>query len=331
MSRTVTLEAPPGRDAEAATTLQPINLCPTIYHEAWWLDLCGVGKVEEVSVKRDDATIARMPFILTRHLGLVTCCLPPLVHFGGPAFAPMDGPPLGQMQRRNDLTRDLIARLPRHDLFSMKLHHGVTDTLAFQREGFKTAVQFSFEVDPVPPDRIWAGIRRGHRRLIRDAQAIYAVDAMAEPGEFVAFYASNIANAGKSFRYDAALVTRLIAACLERGRGQVALARDASGVPKAGLFTMWDSGRMYNFLGTRDAGREDGSASVLLVWSALQEAAKRGLVFDFDGVFNAGQVQYFSGFGGRVTPRYIVSRATKAARVAYGLYDLTKSRKEHVF
>ena len=219
----------PGVGDKGAVACLTNSLYPTIYHETWWLDICAGSKIEEASIERAGATVARMPYVINRHLGFVTCGAPPLVHFSGPTFAPMDGPPQTQMQSRNDLTRDLIAQLPRHDQFSMKLYHGITDTLAFQREGFKTTVQFTFEVDPLPHDKIWAGIRRGHRRLIRDAEAIYTIDSAAKPSEFVDFYVANIANAGKVFRFDQDLVTRLIEACLARSRGLLLLARDASG------------------------------------------------------------------------------------------------------
>ncbi len=310
------------------------SLSPTIYHEDWWLDICSEGAVREVQVTRDGAAIARLPYMMTRHLGLITCSMPPLVHFSGPTFAPMDGPESSQMQQRNDMTRELLGRLPPYDVLSLKLYHGIADTLAFQREGCKTSVQFTFEIDPSSNDKLWAAIRRGHRRLIRDAQALHTVDTDAAPDEFVAFYSSNVENAGKQFRYDAARVERLIQACLHRGRGHILLARDSTGAAKAGLFTMWDqegAGRMYNFLGTRAPGQPAASASVLLVWAALQEASRRRLTFDFDGVYNAGQVQYFAGFGGRVTPRYIVSHASRRAKITYGLYSLANRRKEHMF
>ncbi len=219
----------PALGDEAVRVCPTSSLYPTIYHETWWLDICAGGKIEEASIERAGAMIARMPYMVSRHLGFVTCGAPPLVHFSGPAFAPMDGPPQTRIQSRNDVTRDLIAQLPRHDQFSMKLYHGITGTLAFQREGFKTTVQFTFEVDPLSHVKIWAGIRRGHRRLIRDAEAIYTIGSAAKPSEFVEFYAANIANAGKVFRFDQDLVTRLIEACLARSRGLLLLARDASG------------------------------------------------------------------------------------------------------
>ncbi len=54
---------------------------------------------------------------------------------------------------------------------------------------------------------------------------------------------------------------------------------------------------------------------------------QRKLIFDFDGVFNSGQVMFFSAFGGRVEPRYIVSKSTKLARVVYTGHDFVLRKK----
>lgn len=53
----------------------------------------------------------------------------------------------------------------------------------------------------------------------------------------------------------------------------------------------------------------------LLLWNAIQSAAAMGYVFDFDGIVNAGSILLFSGFGGKTSPRYIVTRASMPYRV----------------
>jgi hypothetical protein len=295
------------------------TLVPTVFHEDWWLKICGLGQIQTVSIERNGSIIAQMPYMIVRRHGLRICTLPPLVHFSGPTFAPLDGPPQTQIQQQNDLIRDLLAALPRFDIFDIKMYHGITDTLAFQREGYRTTVQFTYEIDPASADDLLSRIRRGHRRMIREAQNQYTIDASASAREFVNAYANNIERSGKRFSYDEATLIQLIETCRMHGQGMVFAARDKSGDIKAGLFVMWDQTRMYNFMATRDGKGVESSASVLLLWYAIQEASKRQLIFDFDGVYNAGHVQYFSGFGGRVSPRYIVSRTTKFAQLAYAI------------
>ena len=306
------------------------ELEPTIYHENWWLDISSAGTVREVAVSRDGRVVARLPYVPSRHLGMVTLGLPAFVHFLGPAFAGLDGPLMHRLQHRHDLTRELIALLPKHDSFWQKLHYGLDDAMAFQADGFKASVQFSFEIEPRSKEAAWTGIRRGHRKLIREALTRYVVEPAPEPESFTTLYVRNVLATGKAFRYDADRLTRLVAAAVERGRGQVLFARDDHAV-RAGMFIIWDHKRLYYFLATRERGRTDSRASVLLVWAAMEEACRRNLTFDFDGVYNAGQVMFYSGFGGRVSPRYIVSRSTRTAQLIYGLRGLTRAPKEHVF
>lgn len=65
---------------------------------------------------------------------------------------------------------------------------------------------------------------------------------------------------------------------------------------------------------TRDRQEESG-APALLAWSAVEEARRRGLVFDFDGVHNRGQCMFLAGFTGRVAPRYVVLHASRRGRL----------------
>ena len=308
------------------------DLSPTIFHEDWWLAISSGGQAREVVVHRNGVVAARLPYVLTRHLGMVTCGLPALTHFLGPAFASVDGTPRHQLEIRHELTLELISLLPACDSFWQKLHHDVDNVLAFQAEGFAASVQFSFEIPSgCTAEASWASVRRGHRRMIRDAQAKYVIDTSDDGPAFARFYANNMEKEGKRFRYEADRLLTLIAATVARGRGEVRFARGEQGVPKAAMFIIWDQNRLYYFLGTREKGRMDADASVLLIWSAMEEAHRRHLTFDFDGVYNAGQVMFYSGFGGRVVPRYIVSRSTKVCRLIYGLRDLARGPKEHLF
>lgn len=295
------------------------HLCPTIYHEKWWLDICSREQAEVVTIEHKSLVQAQLTFSRIRGHGLTRLVMPTMVHFGGPAFAAAEGSAMHQTQRHHDLTSELLEKLPAADEVSFKLHGGINDTLAFQRVGYRTSVQFTFEIDAAPVPVLWAGIRRGHRRMIRSASERYTVSTATDPEEFVQTYARNISASGKRFRFDQDHLSLLMAETLKRNRGSILLARDATGSIVAGLFTMWDHARTYNFVATRTFGSPDNSPSVMLIWHAIQASAQAGRCFDFDGVFNAGQIQFFTGFGGRITPRYIVTRKSFRAQLLDGL------------
>lgn len=300
----------------------PSSLVPTVFHEDWWLKICSDDDYEKVTVEHNGRTIASLAYVRVRRHGFRFCAMPPLVHMAGPVFAPLQGPPATQLQNRHELTRQLLTQLPPFDVFDQKMHHEVADTLPFQRAGFATTVQFTFEIAPAPAKQIFANLRRGHRRMIRDAEAQDVIDLTSDPVAFVDAYAANIQSSGRRFGYDKTMIVRLIEESRSRSQGELLVARDVSGRLRAGLFVVWDHQRMYNFLATRDARGVDSRSSVYLVWRAIEMACHRNLVFDFDGVFNVGQVQYFAGFGGTTSPRYIVRKLSKVANVANALRQL---------
>jgi hypothetical protein len=293
-------------------------LFPSVYHESWWLDICSDKQIEKVVVEQKSSVKAQLSFQVTQLNGLTRVGLPQMVHFGGPSFSAGVGSAMHQIQVRQDFTHKLLEQLPAADEISFKLHAGITDTLAFQRAGFLTTVQFTFEIDPALPPALWSDMRRGHRRMIRTASDRYTVVVASDPEEFITTYTSNIAAAGKRFHFDRGRLGSLINETLLRNRGSVLLARDPDGCVAAGLFTMWDHARTYHFMATRSFASQDNSPSVMLIWHAIQAAARAGRIYDFDGVFNNGQVQFFTGFGGRITPRYIVTRKTRRARLVDG-------------
>lgn len=313
------------------------HLFPSIYHEPWWLEICGAKQISTVTVEHNAIVQARLSFQTIRSNGLNRIGLPQMVHFGGPSFAADAGSAMHKMNIQQELTQGLLDQLPVTDEVSFKLHAGITDTLAFQRAGFSTAVQFTFEIYPAPAATLLAGIRRGHRRMIRSASDRYTVAPASDPAEFIETYARNIAASGKRFHFDHDRLSTLMNETLLRNRGSVLLARDTDGRTVAGLFTMWDHARTYHFMATRTHGSPDNSPSVMLVWHAIQAAARAGRIYDFDGVFNSGQVQFFTGFGGQTSPRYIVTRKSRRARLVDGAmtaFRQTTGRSkpaEHIF
>jgi hypothetical protein len=92
-------------------------------------------------------------------------------------------------------------------------------------------------------------------------------------------------------------------------------AHDAAGGETAAIFYVWDTDAAYYLLSTRREDAHNGAVSLLL-WHALRDIAARGLVFDFEGVISSGSALFFTGFGGEVAPRYVVSRHTLGHRIA---------------
>jgi hypothetical protein len=211
-----------------------------------------------------------------------------------------------------------------------KLNREITDTLLFQERGFATPVQFTFELAPARAEVLWRHMRDKTRNVIRRAAETMAVENCHDPAEFTTAYHRHLAPRGLRNHYDSGMMQRLCVAALAHDQGEILAARGPSGDMIAGIFCVWDATSTYYLLTTRDAEAANGVVALLL-WQAIQQIAARGLIFDFDGVGVQGSRWFFTGFGGVVRPRYIVSRYSVAHRVVGRLSDPFRRRESQTF
>jgi hypothetical protein len=289
-------------------------LVPTIFHEPWWLDTVTLGNWKCVESKKNGHIVGRWPFVLNNRILFSTSGMPALTHFLGPAIHPGNGSPNTKFLSQLAITRDMIGQLPTLASFNQKLHRGIEDVIAFQMEGFQTSVQFTHEISPKPIQDIWSGMRDKTRNVMRQARKIYTVDRNATPEEFCAFYSANLRARNRADFVDLRIARNIITQSRARQKGEIFVARNAAGEPKAAIFCVWDASVYYYLLSTRALDSGNG-AITLLLWHAIQHAVSQDLIFDFDGFGYSGAVLFYAGFGARVRPRYIVSRAKPYFRI----------------
>lgn len=294
----------------------PKALAPTIFHETWWLDAAAPDGWAEVTVSANGRVAGRLPYALRRSpFGGVACVAPRFCHFLGPAVDAGTGAPCNRALRRDQIIRDLITALPPHGHFSQRMHRDTPDVLVFAEEGFHTFAQFTFEIAPDRPDRLWSAMRDKTRNIIRRAEDRYRLSDSLSPAEFAVFYTQNAAHSGAPSYYRAGEIARIASAALDHGRGRLLAARTPEGAISAAIFCVWDDTACYYLLSMRDRGAENGATSLLL-WDAIRHAAARGLIFDFDGLLTRGNRVFFTGFGGSVRPRFVVKRQSLGNRLA---------------
>ena len=140
-----------------------------------------------------------------------------------------------------------------------------------------------------------------------------------EAARFSAFYQDNLQEKEVRNDYDSSLIEQLVKESILRNCGRVLAAIDAAGDIQAAIFTVWDQHSEYYFMSTRKAGSHNGAVS-MLVWGAIQHAAQLGLSFDMDNLHvKKGEVPNLllcTGFGGRLSPRYLVTRTSRRVQLA---------------
>jgi hypothetical protein len=310
--------SPVKREKPAKAEPKSDVLIPTIFHEPWWLDKATGGQCEQVEVELGGVTVGRLPYLKFRENGLTSIGMPTLTHFLGPAIDFGSGNSTTRQLRGLSIVGDLMAALPKvSGSVWIKLHAGITDTIAFQEAGFRTDVQFTTEIAPDAEDVLWSRMRDKTRNVIRRAQERFTIAEEADPERFLAFYLDNLRQRGLRNTYDMPTVRAVLAECIRRGRGRISVALDEGGSYNSAIFTVWDGRAQYYLMSTRSHDAGNGATSMLL-WDAIKNAAGNNLVFDFDGARHGADAKFFAGFGGTFRPRYWVWKSSLAAR-ALGL------------
>jgi hypothetical protein len=297
-------------------------LTPTIFHEDWWLNAATNGAYEVAEVSNDGRIVGRLPYYRVRRYGMIWGALPTLTHFLGPAVDEGNGSINTRFIRRLEITRELIQKLPPANYTRIKCHRGVRDVIPFQEQKFRTSVQFTWEVAPQPEEDLWEALRNKPRGAIRRAEKSVDIVPFDDPAAYIRSCIANLDTKGIRSNIDMAAALRIIEACLARQRGRILIAKDkTTGEMHAGTFFAWDAGSVYYLMTTRSAAANNG-AGTALVWHALRDAARRQLIFDFDGLATPGSIMFYTGFGGTVEPRYVATKMSLPVRAASALLGL---------
>jgi hypothetical protein len=318
----ITASAVARDEAKLSPGLPPrTRLAPTIFHEPWWMEIASDGAYQEATVESDGVVIARLPYkTWQKGFGVTLLGMPSLTHVLGPAIEETAGGSHLRRQVKNiGIISTLLAQLPKSTHISFRLHGDITDTLAFDAAGFTSGVDYTVEIPPDSKEALWRQMRDKTRNAVRRAQESLTVTENESSDDFIYCYENNLASKNK---YRMARCRKIIDNSIIRSSGRVLFAHDSRGDIKAALFCVWDLKREYYFMSTRAADANNGAIN-LLIWSAIQHASSKGLIFDMDGVHVVGNalpnLHLVTGFGGALKPRLTVKKSSPVAHVCHDL------------
>ncbi len=298
----------------------------SLFHEPWWLSAVTDGRFEESIVKQGSDIVGRLPYVTMRRGPFHIVRMPPFTHVLGPAVDAGTGKPQTRLMRRLSITRSLIDQLPPNSYFHQHLNPSLddglanADGLAFQERQFAAAPQYTFEVDCRRSlGEIWAAMYQKTRQPIRRAEEKYLVRSVDDPKCFIDFYLKNTKAWGRPNRIEFEHFSALFSECRARECGVILGAFDHEGTPIAMTYIVWGHGIMYYLLSTRSFHLSDYGSVSLLLWSAMKQAHKIGLVLDLDGVYSSGTARFLSGFGGQIKTRLIIRRSRMPYRALQSL------------
>ncbi len=287
----------------------------SLFQEPWWLNLATGGDWNEVTVE-DGGVAARLPFQVKRRYGFKALAQPHLTPFLGPWFRPSTAKGASQYSDQYQLAAELIAKLPRFDVFRQNCCPEWTNWLAFHWAGFSQQTRYTYRLcDLSDLDAVWSGFHQSARRAIRSAQKETEIVASDDVDRLCDLHERTYAQRGYPMPYRREVLFRIVDGALRTGHARFVYAQDSKRNIHAINFIVYDERAAYYLVGGSDKRFRESGAATLLMWDAIQFAAQKSAVFDFEGSMVQGIERFFRNFNPQLTP---INRIYKAARL-FGL------------
>ena len=283
--------------------------CNCIFEQPWWLDALAPGKWRAAEVKRGDEVVARMPYTISKKLGMTMLYKPKLTQTLGPWLRPSTRKYANRLGEEKEAVEALIKQLPAAEITRIVCHPSFSNMLPFFWAGFELSVKYTYRIPDISDlDAVWDGFSSTNRRNIRKAEKLVEVREGLGIDRFLDVHEMTFRRQGRKPTCSRELVKRLDAALEERGRRKILFGVDAQENIHSVLYTCWDDQTVYYLMGGGDPKLRNSMAGSLLMWRAIQHAATVGSVFDFEGSMMEPVERFFRGFGGIQTPFYYATR-----------------------
>jgi Acetyltransferase (GNAT) domain len=296
----------------------PFNQWKTpVYLQSWLTQIAGRDNLIKTTIVENGEQIASLSIALARNvLGMKHGSILPWARLCGPVIS-------GAVsnEKRASIARRLVRLLPKDVSYWLPVDE--CDIEPFLSEGFKPASEDNYFILPDQLPVLYASFSKMTRRHIKQAQRNQIVSTTT-PAAFIDIYASDLLRRGRTPYSPLAIAHDILAEGLRRGQAHIFTAeRRDTGEIDAAIACLWDDERYYYWMTTRRVqvdgeSKPEQGAVKLLLWSAIQDAATRGLIFDFDGagtdIGRAGRAKLYDGMGAQQCVRYVVRRETDFQR-----------------
>jgi hypothetical protein len=293
-----------------------------LFQDPWWLNLTAAGNWEEAIVTNSEGAIARLPYRTLRRYGATILTQPRLTPYAGPWFRPSSAKASNQFSERRRLTVELLSQLPRFDLFSQNLWPGIPDWLPFYWAGYSQHTDYTnWYRDLSSPELLWANFLKETRAEIRKAQQRVKVVVANDVERLCDLHELAFTQQRRQPPRERGFLRRVVEGALREGHARIAFALDDKNNAHAVALLIFDQRSAHYLIGGSDARHRTSGAASLLIWDAIQFAARTSALFDFEGSMVEGISRFFRGFNPECVPVSHVYRTSRRLAVAAALYN----------
>lgn len=303
-----------------------------VYMQDWFTLISARNQtVKHFCTAEDPEAVGNLTLLVRRNgLGMKQAYNLPWARLGGPLISA----PVGS-ERRTRIVRQLIKQLPADISYFLKLA-SASDYETFIAEGFQPMLEDNYIISADLARDPDASFSKMTRRHLRQAERELLVSTTS-PASFVQLYSEHLARRRRKPYAPLSIAQALLEEGLRRGQCRITTAcRRDTGEIDAAIACLWDSETYYYWMTTRRVPvsgeyRPQQGAVKLLLRAAIEDAARRGLTFDFDGAGTTttdepgSKARLYTGMGATLAVRYGVYRHTSLERAVQGFRAPIKS------
>jgi hypothetical protein len=318
-----------------------------VFLQDWWIEAARITLTtpyREARVVRDGETLGYLAYTMKKsRLGIPS--------WKPPDWSRVNEPIVHQKLSsagKSAVLAQLMGQLPRNISFEFVCGPSAKDldliTLAAIAAGFTQREETIFWQSPAASNEVMQRVSKRYRQSINKAgEQLQFVDL--SPNQFVRLYEANLRAAGRKAYADGRVAEALITAGLQRADRQACIlaVRKKSADPSddfidAAIACVWDQQRYYYWMTTcsrfssnTPALKAHTHAVKFLVVTAIQDAGRRGLIFDSDGGHTEGAAKQFLDLKFENMARRIVfTRHTLPLRLYRGVRPLLNRVAAHL-
>ena len=284
----------------------------TVFNRVEWVRMFG----EDVQIlgvyNRSNELIGGLTFRIKRKLGLKMLMAQPLSPATGPFYSPVAVSGIKRAEEARSVVEALAAYIDaeKFAVVSIPLSPCINDVLPFVWKDYKVVPRYTYRVNlrDASIDEIFKQMSGDTKNVIRKANKDgVRCERVFNMSDVFALIKKTFGR--QKIEFSESLYKRILCE-FATDRNSAAFVSYLHDRPSASVFTVRDKRTCYYLMGGYDCENKHNGAGPLALYSAILQAKEDGCdTFDFEGSIVPQIEKYFRGFGGTLTPYFVVNKA----------------------
>jgi hypothetical protein len=278
-----------------------------IFCYSWWLEAITKSNYKILVIIEENVIVAGIPLALDNQNKIN---IPPVTRTSGVLYNHQENI---SARNRKSLERKwmkaLLDLIPPDDFVQMCFHQNFTDWLPFRWKGFRQTTRYTYLIDckDHSPDDLWNNLDIETQRVIRRAKENGITVETTDDFELVYKYEElSYKRQGLSFRIPYNDLKSLDNAIKQREKRVIFKAASIDGSVHATLYAAFNQRSAYALLSGGDPELRKMGGHTLIMWEAIRYFSGKVNCFNMGGSDIERIEAHLKGFGGTLTPYFLI-------------------------